>query len=270
MLRLSLSTGTLYHLPLRLTFGLAHETEFDGVELVLGPEAVLRGSAYVQQLSRHYQLPVLSVHPPIVPHPGMNSPRRTLPGLVCLAEQLDCRLVVLHTPKVTTTENPHWIEFVQALQQVRSNPRVQVSLETGAFFRSSDARYLLHDARRLSAFAERYDLPVTFDTAHVGTMGRDLLQCFQLFNGRVANVHFSDLVQQRIFPNWRPLYTFLRHHQVPGDGVLPLAEFMRMLVNTGYSGILTLEISPTAIQAWNLARVRDGLANAVRFMRNPQ
>lgn len=267
MLRLSFSTGTLYHFPLRASFALAHEAGFEGVELVLGPEVVLRGAAYVRQLSREYCLPVLSVHPPIIPYPGQNKAASILPHLVSLAEQVDCDLIVLHPPKTTATDDFHWTEFVAALLRVRETTGLRVSLENAGIFWASDVHYILHDVRRLRAFADRYDLPLTFDTAHAGTSTYELQEAYALLDGRVVNVHFSDLVHRRIFPDWPPLYTFFRHHQMPGDGVLPLTEFVHMLVATGYSGIFTLEVSPTAIQAWSPSRVREGLANLVQFVR---
>ena len=268
MLRLSLSTGTFYHVPLRTTLSLARQVGFDGVELVLGPEAILRGPGYVRGLSREYNLPVLSLHPPIAPFPGMRDATRTVPWLVDFARRVECGLIVLHTPKTTSTNEPVWTRFVEAIVLQRSDPDVRVSLENGGFFRPSDGRFLLHDIRRLCEFAERYDLPLTLDTAHAGTSGYDLLEVLALYGRRVANVHFSDLARRRVFPDWPPLYTFFLHHQMPGEGELPLREFLSALLCTGYSGILTLELSPTAVGAWHLGRARQALNSAVCSLRS--
>ena len=268
MLRLSFSTGTLYPWPLRTTFALAQEVGFQGVELVWGPEVVLRGAAYVRRLSQEY-LPVLSLHPPIVPYPGKGRAAGILPDLICLARQVDCPLVVLHPPKATVPEETDWTEFLEILlrERQRSNPDVQISLENATIVRAADAHYILHDLRRLRAFADRHDLPLTFDTSHAGTSSYELLEAYALLASRVVNVHFSDLVRGRIFPDWRPLYTLFRHHQMPGQGVLPLAEFVRVLLTAGYAGPFTLEVSPTALQAWHPSRVREALAKAVKFIR---
>lgn len=269
MLKLSFSTGTLYHLPLRIAFSLAHEAGFEGVELVFSLEIILRGVAYLRRLSQEYALPVLSVHPPVVPYPGQKSAASILPRLIPLAEQLDCPLIVLHVPKVATPQDRQWTEFTDVLLHARehANPGVQISLENPGFFCRSDMHYILHDARRLRAFADQYDLPLTFDTSHAGTSSYQLMEAYELLQGHVVNVHFSDLMPQRIFPDWPPLYSFLKHHQMPGKGVLPLAEFVRHLLATGYSGTFTLEVSPTAIGAWSLSRVREGLAKMVEFVR---
>lgn len=267
VLKLSFSTGALYHLPLRTAFSVAREAGFDGVELVESAELFLLGAAHARRLSQAYGLPVLSVHPPIVPYPGMDDARPTVRRLVSLAKGVDCSLVVLHTPKTASTSSPAWRFFLQALQE-HTHPTIRVALETSGFFRPGDERFVLHDVRRLQSFAESHDLPVTFDTAHTGTTPYPILEAFALFNGRVANVHLSDLARRHLFPNWRPLHTLILHHQMPGAGVLPLEEFLRMLLRTGYAGSLTLELSPTALQAWSLAKARANLARAVRFVRD--
>jgi len=237
------------------------------VELVVGPEVMVRGAGHVRRLSRQYALPVLSIHPPIVPYPGQGHPARILPQLISLAEQVDCDLIVLHTPKTESVEDPRWKQFVAVLLRERASTGVRVSLENGGIFRRSDERYVLHDVHRLRAFADRHDLPLTFDTSHAGTSDYELIEAFAAVNERVVNVHLSDLVQHPLFPDWPPLYTFFRHHQMPGEGVLPLAEFVRVLVSSAYSGPLTLEVSPVALKAWSPSRVREGLAQAVTSVR---
>lgn len=267
-LRLSFSTGTLYHLPLRTTFALAREAGLQGIELVYCPEVAVRGARYVAQLSREYSLPVLSVHPSVIPYPGYNRAARILPRLVSLAEALDCPLVVLHTPKVSTLDEPAGAEFLQTLLQERErcNPVVYIALENAGYYQSSDARFALHDPHRLRALADRYDLPLTLDTSHAGTSPQGVLGTYGLLRDRVVNVHFSDLLPRRLVPDWKPLYTFLSHHQMPGQGVLPLSDFVRALLADSYAGVFTFEISPTAIGAWRLSQVRQSLRQALEFI----
>jgi len=267
VLKLSLSTGSLYHLPLHTTFSLARDSGFAGIELVESLETFLRGGAYVRRLSQKYALPVFSVHPPIVSYPGHRRAGRVLPRLIALAQQVDCPLVVLHTPKTTATETTAWSEFVRAVQNRHAYGQVQVSLENGGLYRDSDADFLLHDLHRLRAFADHHDLLLTLDTAHAGTAGYDLWEAYDLLDGRLANVHYSDWVQRPLFLKWQPLYTLFRHHQMPGQGGLPLEGFLRTLLARGYSGVLTLEVSPLALRAWRPSRVRERLAEMVSSIR---
>jgi sugar phosphate isomerase/epimerase len=272
VLRLGVSTGTLYHLPLRTSFALAQELELNSVEVVLGPETAIRGPAYVRTLSQSYHLPVSSVHPPIVPYPRMRDTGWVLPRLVSFAERVGAPLVVLHTPKTEHDNSPYWRGFVSALelQLGTSGRNVRISLENAGHYQLSDRRYLLHDIRRLRSFADRYGLDVTLDTAHAGTSEYDLLEAYGILDGRVVNIHLSDLVVSSTIPTWQILDTLFRHHQLPGKGTLNLAELLRLLQSQGYPGTCMLEMSPFAVKAWSLANVRQALAESIAFVRDAQ
>lgn len=270
-LRLSLSTGILYHLPLRDSFAIARDLGMQGVELVLGPEVALRGAGPVCNLSARYGIPVLSVHPPIVPYPGEEQPSRILPRLAALATAVGAKVLVLHTPKTASEDNPRWIEFEADMRTAGERwPDLVISLENSGFFRATDRQYLLHDAHRLQAFADTYDLALTLDTAHAGTSSCDLFEMYDLFKSRLVNVHLSDLITAPMFPNWHPLHTFFRHHQMPGRGVLPLQQFVRLLVQADADVAVTFEISPTAVAAWSASNARRYLERAVAYVRQAE
>ncbi len=262
----------LYHLPLRVSFALARETGLVGVELVLGPEALVRGPEYIRTLTQQYDMPVTSVHPPIVPYPGMGNTRWVLPRLVQFAERVDAPLVVLHTPKAVSEESSNWRGFVEAIEQFTGGAErsVRVSLENAGYYRPSDERYLLHDARRLRAFADRYDLCLTLDTAHAGTSNRSLLETYDIVSERVINIHVSDLVESTVIPRLQFLDTVFRHHQMPGRGHLALSQLVRQLRKRDYRGTCTLEMSPVAVKAWSLANVRQALGESISFIREAE
>ena len=69
-MKFSLSTGTLYPYPLRLVFRWARRAGFDGVELVINPEAVARGGRAVRRMARAEGVEIFSAHPTVVPLPG--------------------------------------------------------------------------------------------------------------------------------------------------------------------------------------------------------
>jgi sugar phosphate isomerase/epimerase len=46
-----------------------------------------------------------------------------------------------------------------------------------------------------------------------------------------------------------------------------LVEFLRRLRADSYEGLITLEISPVALQAWSPSRARQNLARCVDFVR---
>lgn len=274
-MQISLSTGSLYIYPLRWTFALAKRAGFDALELVIGPEVDVRGADYVNQLAREFQLPVFTVHPPLYGYPGWNDINITyapyLAKAVALTQAVGARLMVVHTPRLYNTSFEEGREFVDKVVAARNSINgagPALGIENGAKFTGREFRYMLHGLPELREFAETHDLAMTLDTAHLGTFELDLLSSLEFFDGRVGNVHLSDL---RDVPHWlmnQPrLHSYYRQHQFPGTGTLPLREFLRELKARGYDGTITYELSPLAVDALLPWRVEKKLRAAVEFVK---
>lgn len=275
-MQVSLSTGSLYIYPLRKVFELAQRASFDGVELVIGPEVDWRGPDYVKRLSDEYRLPVLTVHPPLYGFPGWNRINETyepyLDRALAFTQQVGAQLVVVHMPRAMSFHDEIGSGFVNKLVTTRRSSNgaaPRLAIENGSKFREFDHQYILRDLPDLREFADTHDFPMTLDTAHVGTWDLDLLDSLNYFDGRVANVHLSDLRQ---VPPWilnQPrLHSYFRQHQFPGTGVLPLNDFLGELQRRGYDGPITYELSPIALEFWAPWRVEQHLRECVGFVHN--
>lgn len=271
----SLSTGSLYIYPLRWTFSLAKRAGFDGVELVIGPEVDWRGAEYVKKLVQEFQLPVLTVHPPLYGYRGWDdiniSYAPYMEKAIALSEAVGARLMVVHSPRAYQYDRGRGKEFVEQVVASRNSINghgPKLGLENGARFSKGDSPFILRTLPELREFAEKHDVALTLDTAHVGTFDLDLLSSLEFFDGRVANVHLSDL---REVPHWlmnQPrLHSYYRQHQFPGTGILPLRELLRELKLRGYEGTITYELSPLAVDALTPWRVEKKLRAAVEFVR---
>jgi sugar phosphate isomerase/epimerase len=274
-MRVSLSTGSLYVYPLRWIFALAKRAGFDGVELVISPEVDWRGPAYVKKLSDEFPLPVLTVHPPLYSYPGWSAVNDSYAPImdkaVALTEAVGARLMVVHTPRALDYADEVGKAFVDKVVAARNSINgsgLRLGLENGAKFSGRDERYILRALPELREFAEKNNLSMTLDTAHIGTCELDLLDSLQWFDGRVANVHLSDL---REVPHWlrsQPrLHSYFRQHQFPGTGTLPLKQFLRELKRRNYQGTITYELSPLVVDAFTPWRVEKKLRAAVEFVR---
>ena len=267
---LSLSTGCIYIYPLRSIFNIARECGFAGVELVVGPEVELRGGRYVRGLAESYGLTIFSLHPPILPFPGWSDYRTVVPRLIDLALEVGARYVVLHPPNAPSLADGRGRRYVEALReglQRTEGASLRIALENRAFFRPRDRDYVLGDLRELRAFADELDLPLVLDTSHAATSSYSLAEAYHLFADRLVNIHLSDL-RSPPWPLSTPsLHTFLKHHQIPGDGQLPLADFLSRLAADGYCGPITLEISPVVLRIWWPPGVKSQLARCVAYVR---
>jgi sugar phosphate isomerase/epimerase len=236
-MRISFSTGTFYHRGLAYSLGLAREAGFDGVELVVGAWYILQGVAPYQRAVAACGMPVLSVHPPFYPLPGW--PRRftqSIPQLANITRALGGELCVVHTPFLANAETPRAQRYTAGLRQglATGSGHIQIALESSQY-NERDRRYLLDDLRALVDFAQERGCGVTFDTCHAGANGEDLLDCYDIIRPALRNVHLSDVI-------WRDGKP--KTHRLPGEGTLPLAQFLALLARDGYDGLITLEIHP--------------------------
>jgi len=264
-LEIGLSGASLYLYPLRYTFRLAKELGFSGLELAMSPEVRWRGGRYVRELSQEYDLPDYGLHPPMFSGPQGLNLRETLPQMVDLGREMGCRMLVIHAPKVTSLESGGLRKVEAILQARREN--LLLSLENLALFGEEDRGCLLGDLHELRGFAEKHDLHLTLDTAHAGTFGYDLIEAYEILKPRLVNIHLSDLRHKKPIVGWSYLQTFFQHHQMPGDGYLPLGALLRRLREDGYSRPVILEVSPFALQAWWPGRVRRNLKRALALFR---
>ncbi len=274
VLKTSLSTACLYIYPLRRVFALAKRAGFDGVELAINPEVDIRGGAYAKRLSKEFDLPILTVHPPMFQYPGWGKLHKTvapyLDRALRVAQEVEAPYLVIHMPEASDENTGIGREFIEKVSMVSKQHNAsgtRLAIENRPRFRARDAEFILTKLEDLRAFADAHDLQMTLDTAHVGTWDLDLVESYRLFRGRLVNVHLSDL--KRVSPRVEGmpvLHSYVKQHQFPGEGVLPLKPLVERLVHDGYEGPMTYELSPTSLQAWSPHRVEVRLKEAVGFV----
>jgi sugar phosphate isomerase/epimerase len=269
-LKLSLSTGTLYIYPLRWIFRQASVAGFDGVELVINPEMILRGGGAVRRLAAEEGLDILSVHPTVVPLPGWRERHGGIGPTVRFALEAGAGIVVLHTPRSESLDQGEGLAFcqqVEAWQRRLAGAGLRLAVENKAVRTERERHYALTPLSRLRAFADDRDLGLVLDTTHAGTAGEDLLEARQMMDGRLVNVHLSDM------GGWLPLarvpavWKWVGQHRFPGAGNLALAALLADLRDHGYGGLLTLEINPFAARFWWPPAARRCLAHGAAWMR---
>jgi sugar phosphate isomerase/epimerase len=268
-LKFSLSTGTLYPYPLRHVFRWARAAGFDGVELVVNPEAILRGGQGTRQLAMEEGIEILSVHPTLVPLPGWRERHGGFGPTVRWAQEAGVGLVVFHIPRSEGLDAGVGLEFTKRIEgwQARlSGTATRLALENKAVRTEAERRYALSPLDRLRAFADRHDLGLVLDTVHAGTSGEDLQDAWRTFEGRLVNVHVSDLGGHLPLGSNPFVQRALGEHRFPGAGTLPLAELLGSLYSTGYEGPVTLEVNPVAMRFWWPPAVRLRLSRALTWM----
>ena len=270
-MRLSYSTGATYIYPLTWTFKLAAEAGFEGIELVLNPEALRRGPAQTQKLARHHGLAINSIHGPLLPLPGWPRDASSIDRIVRYAQAMDpTPLVVLHVPKAEDVErDERGKRYRQALADWRQSclvAPVPLALETPGLFHARERKLALFDLAELASFAETEGTGLVLDTVHAASLSYDILNAYRILRRRLSNVHLSDLCRVPRLLDLPALHSYIKHHQLPGHGHLPLSQLVRALVQDGYDGLLTLELSPVAVRIWSRSKVRRAIRESLQFV----
>jgi sugar phosphate isomerase/epimerase len=97
--------------------------------------------------------------------------------------------------------------------------------------------------------------------------GEDLLHARQVLDGRLVNVHFSDMGSRMPLASFPPARKMLDQHRFPGTGDLALSTLLAALGQGGYTGPVTLEVSPFFVSFWWLPSVRRRLVQAREWMK---
>jgi sugar phosphate isomerase/epimerase len=268
--RLGVSSGSLYHLPLSRFFTIASALDIDGVELVIGPECMVRGVHYVRALAAQHGMRLLSLHPPILPLPGWTRLAKLVSELADWAAVLSIPMVTLHTPRLASLASEpgqRYLELAHGLARRLQAGGSQLALENRARYSRSTGSECLDRPGDLLALAQEWQAGITFDTAHAGTMFSDILAAYEVLSPAVVNIHFSDLALPGRWPTPVWMETVLQHHQIPGSGTLPLRELAARLATDRYSGLVTLELSPLALGLLSPTRARLSLSDCVGFVR---
>ena len=252
-MRFLFSTGSLYTYSLARCFGFAATAGFDGIELMVDVRWDTRQTDYIYKLTRQYGLPVVAVHTPLRPVPGWaEGVPAHIQQTLNIAEILDAEVVVHHLPMRVgfgefTIIGRHYIvpfpwwrmhkDYIGWLDdgygRLQETTEIQLCIENMPAKRilgrlwSPSPWNTIEEIQRFSS--------LTMDTTHLGTWGFDPTEVYKQWNGRVKHIHLS---------NYNG-----REHRRPEIGELRLDRLLAHLSATCYTGTITLEVSPDALDA---------------------
>jgi sugar phosphate isomerase/epimerase len=255
---LSLSTGSLFTLPLPKVFELAVESGFDGVELIINQD--FQRINCVKLVRSLQQIATIhSIHAPFMALDGWGTPIDSLRLSVDLAAECNIPLVNFHPPSWMGFEIGfwRWLYSIHDFQEeIGRNGSVIVTLENmpwgGKWKINSN---ILSNTQQMVDFIREHNLYLTFDCTHMGSGKTNFINDFFLFydSGRIRNIHFSD-------------YGHEREHLLPGRGILPLTRFLNHLRSTEYQSTVTLELDTTELPK-SEHHILESLKEMLAFLR---
>ena len=117
---LSLSTACLMPLPMPAVARAAAAAGYDGLELMLGVDYLLRGAAWARRAVANSPVPIASVHQPVFAIGPWRSLARVVSDTVELALLLGASVVVLHSPRVRSWNEALGRDWLAALDRAQN------------------------------------------------------------------------------------------------------------------------------------------------------
>jgi sugar phosphate isomerase/epimerase len=229
-MRIGLSTSSVFPESTAAAFELAAGLGYDGVEVMVGTDAVSQDENALLHLRDHYGVEVLSIHSPcllITQRVWGTDSWGKLQRAQKVAELLGARTVVVHPPFRWQREYAR--EFVEGLRRMESETDVRFAVENMYPWRAGPGR--------VGAYSPDWDVRnhdythTTLDLSHTAVSGSDAVEMARDLGARLSHIHLADGTGAPV-----------DEHLVPGRGTQPVAEVLRGLVATGFTGDVIAEV----------------------------
>ncbi len=249
----TLSTASTYPESTAASFEMAARLGYDGLEVMVGTDAVSQDPEALLRLRDHYGIAITSVHAPcllISQRVWGTEPWPKLRRAQAAAELLGASTVVVHPP--FRWQRDYAREFVTGIEQMASETDIRFAVENMYPWKAV--------SREFAAYQPSWDvrdddyLHTTLDLSHTSVSQSDALEMARDLGDRLAHVHLAD-----------GSGSSLDEHLVPGRGGQPCAELLQTLGSSGFDGQVVVEIS-TRKAVDRAERERD-LRHALAFAR---
>lgn len=224
------STAAFFGRPLEQTFRMAAEAGFDGVEVMVTRDPSSQDPRWMRRLADRYGLSIGALHAPcllITRSVWGVDPVGKIDRSVAVAEDAGIPLVVVHPPYRWQRGYRRWLD--DRLPRRSASSGVTVAVENMFPVHVAGRPLTFHANQDLDALEGLPDL--VLDTSHAAVAAHDLLAVRRRLNGRLRHVHLSDNAGR----GWDS-------HLPPGEGVLPLDDFLEELALEGFAGAVSLEV----------------------------
>jgi sugar phosphate isomerase/epimerase len=243
-----LSSSSVYPESTAVAFELAAQLGYDGIEVMVGTDAMSQDQATLAALVDHYQIPILSIHAPcllITQRVWGTDPWGKLDKARDVAESLGASTVVVHPPFRWQREYAR--SFEEGVARMEEVTDVRFAVENMYPWRAGPSA--------LGAYSPDWDIRnqdyrhTTVDLSHTAVSRTDPLEMVADLGDRVAHIHLADGTDSA-----------RDEHLVPGRGDQPVSEVLTALAaaaNAGQlGGSIIAEVS-TRGAASREERVRD-------------
>jgi sugar phosphate isomerase/epimerase len=236
MMKIGMSTSCVYPLSADEGFRFASLAGYDGVEVMVTRDPATQTADGLRRMMDAHQMPVLSIHAPVLLLTHFvwgRDPQIKLEKAAELAAEVGATSVVVHPP--FRWQNTYAERFLDIVRQTGNNTGVHIAVENMFPWKVGNTSMQAYapgpDPRHFDCDA------VTLDFSHAALSGHDALELTHAYGERLRHVHLCDGAaaadDNRIFDE----------HLLPGEGRQPVAEVLRHLANTNWDGHIVAEVN---------------------------
>jgi sugar phosphate isomerase/epimerase len=230
-LPVTLSTASVYPEPAAAAFELAVELGYDGVELMVWTDPVSQDVAAVDRLAHRFGVPVTAVHAPclaVTQRVWGADPIDRMRRSVEAADHLGAATVVMHPP--FRWQRRYAAQFADEVARAGEHAGVAIAVENMFPVGRGRVRTVPYDPGfDPTEVGHRH---YTLDLSHTAAAGVDALAMLERMGAGLRHLHLAD-------GSGAPR----DEHLVPGRGRQPCAEVLQGLADSGYDGVVVVEIS---------------------------
>jgi sugar phosphate isomerase/epimerase len=229
---ISLSTASVYPESTAHAFAYAAKIGYDGVEVMVGIDALSQQVSAVKQLSEHHDLPVVAIHAPCLLFTQRvwgTEPWGKLLRSADMAASVGADVVVVHPP--FRWQREYAAGFVEGIAELESSTGMTFAVENMYPWRASSRRGVEMYLPGWDPSEESY-AHTTLDLSHAAIARSDVVEMAERMGPRLRHVHLTDGTGSA-----------RDEHLVPGRGVMEAAKFLCHLAGTGFDGHIVLEIN---------------------------
>lgn len=224
------SSAAFFARPLAATLALVAEAGYTGAEIMVTRDPASQDPAEIRRLADRHGLTVGAIHAPcllLTRRVWGTDPIAKIDRAMSVAKEAEIPVVVMHPPYRWQQPYRRWIE--DRLPVLEADTGVTVAIENMFPLHVGTRPLMLHANQDLDALD---GIPhLVLDTSHAAVAKHDLVDVRRRFGPRLRHVHLSDNAGR----GWD-------NHLPPGEGTLPLDEFLDDLTASDYEGSVSLEV----------------------------
>ena len=194
-----------------------------GIELVVDKKTTLKDIQQIKRLVGRFKLQIYSIHQPYLNLLRLKDVE--IEQLLQFAKATGAKVVVIHAHSIGKSIFSE--KRLETLKKLQKTYGVRLALENSQRVLLTQ-KYWWHEEVFSKAFMPT-PLSMTFDVAHMGGSGGDIVEFFKKHSKRIANIQLSDYGR--------------KYHLALGEGRLPISKLLKTVKKESYKGLITFEVN---------------------------